>query len=92
MWSAVALANAAGTTARRSCTRVKFRVITPAEAARYWASGEPHDKAGGYAIQGLGAVFVERIEGSYSGVVGLPLLETAALLVAAGIGVWHSGA
>lgn len=92
VWSAVALANEGGTVSRRSCTRVKFRVITPAEVARYWASGEPRDKAGGYAIQGLGAVFVERIEGSYSGVVGLPLLETAALLVAAGIGVWHSGA
>jgi len=92
VWSAVALANEDGTTSRRSCTRVKFRLITAAEVARYWASGEPRDKAGGYAIQGLGAVFVERIEGSYSGVVGLPLLETAALLVAAGIGVWHSGA
>lgn len=91
VWSAVALASATGTTSRRSCTRVKFRVITAAEVRRYWASGEPRDKAGGYAIQGLGAVFVERIEGSYSGVVGLPLLETATLLVAAGIGVWHSG-
>lgn len=92
VWSAVALANERGTVSRRSCTRVKFRLITAAEVACYWASGEPRDKAGGYAIQGLGAVFVERIEGSYSGVVGLPLLETAALLVAAGIGVWHSGA
>jgi len=92
VWSAVALANERGTVSRRSCTRVKFRVITPAEVARYWASGEPRDKAGGYAIQGLGALFVERIEGSYSGVVGLPLFETAVLLVAAGIGVWHSGA
>ena len=92
VWSAVALANERGTVSRRSCTRVKFRVITPAQVARYWASGEPRDKAGGYAIQGLGALFVERIEGSYSGVVGLPLFETAVLLVAAGIGVWHSGA
>lgn len=91
VWSAVALTTAEGTTSRRSGTRVKFRVIAPAEVSRYWATGEPRDKAGGYAIQGLGAVFVERIEGSYTGVVGLPLVETAALLVAAGIGVWHSG-
>lgn len=91
VWSAVALAGATGTTSRRCCTRVKFRVIRADEVKRYWASGEPRDKAGGYAIQGLGAVFVERIEGSYSGVVGLPLRETAALLVAAGIDVWHSG-
>lgn len=90
--SAVALATDAGVSARLSRTRVRFRVVAPVEVRRYWASGEPRDKAGGYAIQGLGAVFVERIEGSYSGVMGLPLAETAALLVAAGVGVWHSGA
>ena len=61
-------------------TLVRFREITPAEAAAYWASGEPQDKAGAYAIQGRGAAFVEHISGSYSGVVGLPLFETAALL------------
>ena len=60
-------------------TLVRFRQITPAEAAAYWASGEPQDKAGAYAIQGRGAAFVEHISGSYSGVVGLPLFETAAL-------------
>jgi len=92
VWSAVALADAAGTVARRCCTRVRFRRIDAAEMARYWASGEPRDKAGGYAIQGWGAVFVERLEGSYSNVVGLPLHETAALLVAAGLGVWHPAA
>ena len=48
--------------------------------AAYWATGEPADKAGGYAIQGHAAIFVERLEGSYSAVVGLPLYETAALL------------
>jgi septum formation protein len=90
--SAVALASGQGVVVRLSRTRVRFRVVTPAEVRRYWASGEPSDKAGGYAIQGLGAVFVEHIEGSYSGVMGLPLAETAALLVAAGVGVWHSGA
>lgn len=75
-----------------SRTRVRFRRITPAEAAAYWASGEPQDKAGGYAIQGLGAVFVESIAGSFSGVVGLPLAETAALLQAAGLPAGPSGA
>jgi septum formation protein len=73
-----------------SRTRVRFRTVTPAEAAAYWASGEPQDKAGGYAIQGLGAVFVSSIDGSFSGVVGLPLAETAALLQAAGLPVWSS--
>ena len=64
---------------------VKFRAISDAEILAYWQTGEPHDKAGAYAIQGLGAVFVERLEGSYSGVMGLPLFETAQLLAAAGI-------
>jgi septum formation protein len=90
--SAVALVTSSGTRAAVSRTHVTFRAIREDEARRYWASGEPRDKAGGYAIQGQGAVFVERIEGSYSGVMGLPLAETAALLVAAGVGVWHSGA
>lgn len=89
--SAIALCTAAGVESRLSRTRVWFRQISTDEVRRYWASGEPRDKAGGYAIQGRAAVFVERIDGSYSGVMGLPLAETAALLVAAGIGVWHSG-
>lgn len=71
-------------------TAVTFRTISPAECRRYWTSGEPQDKAGSYAIQGLGAVFVERIEGSYSGVVGLPLCETATLLAQFGINSWQS--
>ncbi len=61
-------------------TRVKFRAIAAREVDRYWASGEPQDKAGAYGIQGLGGAFVERIDGSYSNVVGLPLTETLALL------------
>jgi septum formation protein len=69
---------------RLSETAVFFRAIAPAEARAYWASGEPRDKAGGYAIQGRGAVFVSRLEGSYSGVVGLPLYETAQLLAGCG--------
>lgn len=67
---------------------VTFRPIERAEIERYWSTGEPMDKAGGYAVQGLGAVFVERLEGSYSGVMGLPLYETAQLLRAAGVPVW----
>lgn len=66
-------------------TSVQFRDISPDEARRYWHSGEPGDKAGSYAIQGLGGAFVESISGSYSGVVGLPVYETVQLLEAAGI-------
>jgi len=87
--SAVALVSATGTSSRLSRTRVRFRVVTPEEAKKYWLTGEPRDKAGGYAIQGYGAVFIEHIAGSYSGVMGLPLAETAELLVAAGVSVWH---
>jgi septum formation protein len=61
-------------------SRVWFRELAEAEIAAYWRSGEPRDKAGAYAIQGLGATFIERLDGSYSGVVGLPLYETARLL------------
>lgn len=61
-------------------TQVAFGPISPQQAAAYWHTGEPADKAGAYAIQGLAAVFVERIEGSFSNVVGLPLYETAQLL------------
>jgi septum formation protein len=70
-------------------TTVQFRPISDAECRSYWASGEPADKAGGYAIQGFGAIFVESIHGSYSGVVGLPLSETAALLRLFGIPCWQ---
>ncbi|MCG8294595.1 Maf family protein [Pseudomonas entomophila] len=70
-------------------TTVRFRTISFEEALRYWASGEPQDKAGGYAIQGLGAVFVSGIEGSYSSVVGLPLSETAELLEQFAIPCWQ---
>ena len=70
---------------RLSVSRVRFRPIDAAEAAAYWETGEPADKAGGYAVQGLGALFVESIGGSYSGVMGLPLFETGELLRRAGI-------
>ena len=70
-----------------SVTDVRFRNIDPDEARRYWQSGEPQGKAGAYAIQGRGGVFVEAIMGSYTGVVGLPVFETARLLRAAGLEV-----
>jgi len=63
-----------------SRSTVRFREIGDSEIAAYWRSGEPRDKAGGYAIQGLAAAFIERLDGSYSGVMGLPLYETARLL------------
>ncbi|MFL7963667.1 nucleoside triphosphate pyrophosphatase [Pseudomonas kielensis] len=71
-------------------SRVRFRSITEQEAMAYWASGEPRDKAGSYGIQGLGAVFVAGLEGSYSAVVGLPLCETAELLGHFGIPCWQT--
>ncbi|MGB5450779.1 MAG: Maf family protein [Sedimenticolaceae bacterium] len=70
---------------RLSLSRVMFREVSEREAAAYWASGEPVDKAGGYAIQGLAAAFIERIEGSYSGIMGLPLFETMQILDAIGV-------
>jgi septum formation protein len=80
--TAVALATAAEVAHRLSCTEVTMCRIAPADAAAYWETGEPQGKAGGYAIQGRGALFIERISGSYSGVMGLPLYETAQLLQA----------
>ena len=72
---------------RLSRSSVEFRQISVQEREDYWRSGEPADKAGGYAIQGLAAVFVRNIHGSYSGIVGLPLFETAQLLGEFGIHV-----
>ena len=87
VWSGIAVASAAGIASRAVCTRVRMRRITATEMAAYWDSGEPDGKAGAYAIQGRGAVFVESIAGSYSNVVGLPLFETAQLLHQFGIQV-----
>ena len=83
----VAVSYPRGTITALSETRVYFREISRDEARAYWQSGEPQDKAGAYAIQGLGGAFVERIEGSYTGVVGLPVFETIDLLRDAGIDV-----
>ena len=83
--SAVALADARGVAIAVSASAVRFRTLTVEECQVYWESGEPHDKAGAYAIQGLAAAFIESLHGSYSGVMGLPLFETAALLRAGGV-------
>lgn len=85
--SAVALVGAFGERVALNRSQVRFRSISAVEAEAYWNTGEPADKAGAYAVQGLGAVFIEELRGSYSGVMGLPLFETARLLEAAGIAV-----
>ena len=89
--TAVALASRTACDVRVVISEVSFRVIEQTEAERYWASGEPADKAGGYAIQGWGAVFVSQLHGSYSAVVGLPLCETAQLVDAFGLPRWTKG-
>lgn len=86
--TAVALATDDGVLSHVSRSEVAFREITAEEARDYWHTGESRDKAGAYAIQGYGAVFVSRLRGSYSGVMGLPLFETAQLLRAAGVPCW----
>jgi septum formation protein len=85
--TAVAVTNGNRMLHDTSITRVRFRDLTDAEIKNYIASGEPMGKAGSYAIQGVGGVFVERIEGSYSGVMGLPIYETSILLSRFGIQV-----
>lgn len=87
--TAVALASTTRVVARVVGTRVRFRRLTRAEIEAYWATGEPRDKAGSYAIQGLAAVFVSQLQGSYSAVVGLPLGETAELLAEFAIPCWQ---
>jgi len=88
--TAIALWNAGQLRLVLSTSVVTFRAIDAGECRRYWATGEPAGKAGAYAIQGLGAVFVSRLEGSFSGVMALPLFETAALLDAAGVRRWEA--
>ena len=86
--TAVALASATRIAGCVSRSEVTFRAVSGAEAGEYWNTGEPCDKAGGYAIQGFGAVFVADLRGSYSGVMGLPLYETAEFLRTAGVPRW----
>lgn len=83
--TAVALASLTGVAFRVSASEVRLRTVSAEECAAYWETGEPRDKAGGYAIQGRGALFIEHLSGSFSGVMGLPLYETGQLLAAAGL-------
>lgn len=78
--TAVAISDGERTRSRLSVSEVSFRTLSEHDIRRYVATGEPFDKAGAYAIQGHAAIFVEEIRGSYSGIMGLPLFETAALL------------
>ncbi|MES3006893.1 MAG: Maf family protein [Pseudomonadota bacterium] len=85
VYSAVALCDSQREEVRMSTTAVTFRQFSEQDCERYWASSEPQGKAGAYAIQGLGALFVKAMSGSYTGVVGLPLYETAELLAIFGV-------
>lgn len=84
VYTAVALAHDNGLDHALSASDVTFRLLSAAECQAYWNSGEPQDKAGGYAVQGLAASFITGLSGSYSGVMGLPLAETAQLLARVG--------
>lgn len=88
--TAVAMTTPEQTSVKLSVTDVVFRPLSDAEIAAYWHTGEPCDKAGGYAIQGLGAVFVQQLRGSYTGVVGLPIEQTLVLLNEFAVPYWQS--
>lgn len=83
--SAVALYSSQGCDVALSVTEVHFQKLNEAMVRRYWATGEPRDKAGAYGIQGIGALLVKSIRGSYSGVVGLPIEKLPELLTKHGI-------
>ncbi len=83
--TAVAVVDAEQSQCLLSVSHVFFRPLSEQEILAYWNTGEPADKAGGYGIQGIAAQFIERLDGSYSGVMGLPLFETAQLLKTLGI-------
>ena len=80
VYSAVALVSGKQELSKINCSQVCFRKLSKAEKLAYWNTGEPIDKAGAYGIQGQAAIFITKLEGSYSGVVGLPLYETSELL------------
>ena len=86
--TAIALLTVNGLESRISRSEVTFRSLAAQEIRDYWETGEPADKAGAYAIQGRAAVFIADLHGSYSGVMGLPLFETAELLSKAGVWQW----
>ena len=88
VWTAVALRTTGELQCRISRSEVTFRTLAAGEARAYWETGEPGDKAGAYAIQGMAAIFIADLRGSYSGVMGLPLFETAELLSEAGVLRW----
>lgn len=90
VFTAVAMGNAEDCLLAISTTEVFFRTLSQQEILSYWNTGEPKDKAGSYAIQGYGAVFIESIKGSYSGVVGLPIEETTKLLHSFSVPIWDS--
>ena len=83
--TAVAVAHGRKTVAALSVSRVRFDVLSPAMVRAYVASGEPMGKAGAYAVQGRAAAFIAHISGSYSGIMGLPMFETAQLLRQVGV-------
>jgi len=85
--TAIALVEPGREMSRLSVSHVKFRTMSEAEMRAYWRTGEPADKAGGYGIQGYAAAFIEQLDGSFSGVMGLPLFETAELLSEFGIDI-----
>ena len=89
VYTAVALVSQQAEYETRVCTEVTFADLADEHIQQYWQTGEPADKAGGYGIQGLGAIFVKEIRGSYTNVVGLPLHETAQLLGQAGLPIWQ---
>lgn len=91
IYSTVAVTFQGRTLQALSHSRVLFRSLCRQDIEAYWQSGEPQDKAGAYAIQGLGAIFVEKLEGSFSGVMGLPLAETSQLLKQYGIDSLEDG-
>ena len=84
VFTAIALRATDRCESRVNVSEVTFRKLEGEEIRRYWRTGEPADKAGGYAVQGRAALFIERIAGSYSGIMGLPLFETGELLTAVG--------
>jgi septum formation protein len=80
VYTAIALCHERGCETQLSVSEVSFRALEADEIRAYWRTGEPLDKAGAYAVQGMAALFIERISGSFSGIMGLPLFETGELL------------
>jgi septum formation protein len=89
--TAVALVNKTKQSVRLNVNNVYFKMLDAEEIESYIATGEPFGKAGGYAIQGFASIFIQRIEGSYTGVMGLPLYETSILLSEIGVKILSAG-